>query len=123
MNERAPERPSGGWVAWWYLLLGTALLSGAVTVAWTHLRADGLTVAAAGGLVGLLAGAAAVDDRGAPGLGAIEGEGDGSLALWRRAHEAFFARECARIGRTRPGRARRGGRWCECWVLLSVCER
>jgi len=60
VNERAPERPSGGWVAWWYLLLGTALLSGAVTVAWTHLRADGLTVAAAGGLVGLLAGAAAV---------------------------------------------------------------
>ena len=59
MNERAPERPSGGWVAWWYLLLGTALLSGAVTVAWTHLRADGLTVVAAGGLVGLLAGAAA----------------------------------------------------------------
>jgi uncharacterized protein YhfF len=31
---------------------------------------------------------------------AIEGEGDGSLDFWRRAHEAFFARECARIGRT-----------------------
>lgn len=31
---------------------------------------------------------------------AIEGEGDGSLAYWRQAHEAFFARECARIGRT-----------------------
>lgn len=30
---------------------------------------------------------------------AVEGEGDGSLAFWRRAHEAFFARECARIGR------------------------
>ncbi|MBQ0958202.1 ASCH domain-containing protein [Ideonella sp. 4Y11] len=31
---------------------------------------------------------------------AIEGEGDGSLAFWRQAHEAFFGRECARIGRT-----------------------
>lgn len=31
---------------------------------------------------------------------ATEGEGDGSLAFWRRAHEAFFARECERIGRT-----------------------
>ncbi|MBQ0931811.1 ASCH domain-containing protein [Ideonella sp. 4Y16] len=31
---------------------------------------------------------------------AIEGEGDGSLAFWRQAHQAFFARECARIGRT-----------------------
>lgn len=31
---------------------------------------------------------------------AIEGEGDGSLAYWRQAHESFFARECARIGRT-----------------------
>lgn len=30
---------------------------------------------------------------------ATEGEGDGSLAFWRRAHEAFFGRECARIGR------------------------
>jgi uncharacterized protein YhfF len=38
----------------------------------------------------------AVDER----YAAIEGEGDGSLAFWRRAHEAFFARECARIGRT-----------------------
>jgi uncharacterized protein YhfF len=28
-----------------------------------------------------------------------EGEGDGSLAYWRRAHEAFFGRECKRIGR------------------------
>ncbi len=30
---------------------------------------------------------------------AIEGGGDGSLAYWRNAHWAFFARECARIGR------------------------
>lgn len=28
-----------------------------------------------------------------------EGEGDGSLAYWMRAHEAFFGRECRRIGR------------------------
>ena len=28
-----------------------------------------------------------------------EGEGDGSLKYWRRAHEAFFGRECTRIGR------------------------
>ena len=27
---------------------------------------------------------------------AIEGEGDGSLAYWRRAHWAYFRRECAR---------------------------
>jgi uncharacterized protein YhfF len=30
---------------------------------------------------------------------AVEGEGDGSLAYWRRVHEAFFGRECARLGR------------------------
>ena len=30
---------------------------------------------------------------------AIEGEGDGSLDYWRRTHEAFFSRECKRIGR------------------------
>lgn len=36
-----------------------------------------------------------VDER----YAAIEGEGDGSLAFWRQAHEGFFARECARIGR------------------------
>lgn len=30
---------------------------------------------------------------------AIEGEGDGSLAYWREGHWAFFARECAKIGR------------------------
>jgi uncharacterized protein YhfF len=30
---------------------------------------------------------------------AIEGEGDGSLAFWRRAHEQYFSRECSRIGR------------------------
>ena len=30
---------------------------------------------------------------------AIEGEGDGSLAYWRRAHWAFFSRECRRLRR------------------------
>jgi uncharacterized protein YhfF len=30
---------------------------------------------------------------------ATEGEGDGSLAYWQRAHQAFFERECQRIGR------------------------
>lgn len=30
---------------------------------------------------------------------ATEGEGDGSLEYWRKAHWAFFSRECARIGR------------------------
>ncbi|MCZ4312089.1 ASCH domain-containing protein [Comamonadaceae bacterium G21597-S1] len=31
---------------------------------------------------------------------ATEGEGDGSLAYWRRVHTAYFGRECARIGRS-----------------------
>jgi uncharacterized protein YhfF len=31
---------------------------------------------------------------------ASEGEGDRSLAYWRKAHWAFFSRECAEIGRT-----------------------
>lgn len=31
---------------------------------------------------------------------AAEGEGDGSLGYWRNAHWPYFARECARIGRT-----------------------
>jgi uncharacterized protein YhfF len=30
---------------------------------------------------------------------ATEGEGDGSLAYWRRAHTAFFDRECQRLRR------------------------
>ena len=30
---------------------------------------------------------------------ATEGEGDGSLTYWRRAHWAYFGRECQRIGR------------------------
>lgn len=30
---------------------------------------------------------------------ALEGEGDGSLEYWRKAHWAFFSRECQRIGR------------------------
>ena len=29
---------------------------------------------------------------------AVEGEGDGSLEYWRRAHWAYFGRECARLG-------------------------
>ncbi|MEQ1516837.1 MAG: ASCH domain-containing protein [Usitatibacteraceae bacterium] len=29
---------------------------------------------------------------------AIEGEGDGTLSFWKRAHQEFFARDCARIG-------------------------
>jgi uncharacterized protein YhfF len=33
------------------------------------------------------------------GFAAIEGEGDGSLEYWRRAHWAYFGRECARLGR------------------------
>jgi uncharacterized protein YhfF len=34
---------------------------------------------------------------------ATEGEGDGSLEDWRRGHTEFFARECARLGRTPSG--------------------
>jgi len=34
-----------------------------------------------------------------PEFAATEGEGDGSLAFWRRAHTAFFGRECARLGK------------------------
>ena len=30
---------------------------------------------------------------------AIEGEGDGSVEYWRKAHWEFFSRECRRIGR------------------------
>lgn len=30
---------------------------------------------------------------------AIEGEGDGSLEHWRRAHWNFFSRECKRVGK------------------------
>ncbi|WP_284615397.1 ASCH domain-containing protein [Aquabacterium humicola] len=40
-----------------------------------------------------------------------EGEGDGSLAFWRREHAAYFARECERIGRTPDAR------------MPVVCER
>jgi len=36
------------------------------------------------------------------GFAAREGEGDGSLEHWRKAHWAFFSRECRRIGRV-PG--------------------
>lgn len=30
---------------------------------------------------------------------ALEGEGDGSLAFWQESHQAYFTRECERIGR------------------------
>lgn len=40
-----------------------------------------------------------------------EGEGDGSLEYWRRAHWAYFGRECVRIGRE-PSQ-----------VMPVVCER
>lgn len=42
---------------------------------------------------------------------ATEGEGDGSLAYWRRAHEAYFGRECKRINRAPEPR------------MPVVCER
>ena len=42
---------------------------------------------------------------------ATEGEGDGSLGYWRAAHTAYFARECARLGRTPEPR------------MPVVCER
>ena len=42
---------------------------------------------------------------------AVEGEGDASLDYWRRAHEAFFARECKRIGRNPSAR------------MPVICER
>jgi uncharacterized protein YhfF len=42
---------------------------------------------------------------------ATEGEGDASLAYWRRTHEAFFGRECRRIGRVPDPR------------MPVVCER
>jgi uncharacterized protein YhfF len=35
-----------------------------------------------------------------PEFAAREGEGDGSLEYWRRAHWSYFTRECERIGRT-----------------------
>ena len=42
---------------------------------------------------------------------AAEGEGDGSLEYWRRAHWAYFGRECERIGR-KP-----------CHTMPVACER
>ena len=38
-------------------------------------------------------------DRVTAAYAAVEGEGDGSLAHWRRAHWSFFTRECHRISR------------------------
>jgi uncharacterized protein YhfF len=35
---------------------------------------------------------------------AVEGEGDGSLAYWRRAHEEYFADVCRRLGGSFDGR-------------------
>jgi uncharacterized protein YhfF len=34
---------------------------------------------------------------------ATEGEGDGSLAYWRRGHTEYLTRECARLGRVFTG--------------------
>ena len=42
---------------------------------------------------------------------ATEGEGDGSLAYWRRGHQEYFTRECTRIGRAFTG------------VMPVACER
>lgn len=42
---------------------------------------------------------------------AVEGEGDGSLAFWRKAHTAYFGRECQRLGRSPEPR------------MPVVCER
>jgi uncharacterized protein YhfF len=42
---------------------------------------------------------------------ATEGEGDGSLRYWQKAHWAYFGRECARIGRVPDAR------------MPVVCER
>lgn len=41
----------------------------------------------------------------------VEGEGDGSLEYWLRAHTSYFGRECQRIGRTPDPR------------MPVVCER
>ncbi len=41
-------------------------------------------------------------DRVTAAYAAVEGEGDGSLAHWRRVHWSFFTRECHRIARE-PG--------------------
>ena len=45
-----------------------------------------------------------------PEFAATEGEGDGSLEYWRSGHWAYFARECARIGKTPNAK------------MLVVCE-
>lgn len=50
----------GGWVAWWYLLLGLALFPAATAQAWSHLRVEGLTPVAVAALVGAVAGLAAL---------------------------------------------------------------
>ena len=39
-------------------------------------------------------------DRVPASFAAAEGEGDGSLDFWRRAHRAYFGRECARLGKS-----------------------
>jgi uncharacterized protein YhfF len=52
----------------------------------------------------------AFEDVGAA-FAAAEGEGDGSLEFWRRAHWNYFGRVCARLGRERSPR------------MPVVCER
>ena len=42
---------------------------------------------------------------------ATEGEGDGSLEYWRRAHWLYFGRECARLGKEPTA------------SMMVVCER
>ena len=51
---------------------------------------------------------------------ALEGEGDGSLEYWRKAHWAYFARECSRIGRA-PSESMPVV--CSIFRLLSVLPR
>lgn len=58
-NPAPTDRP-GRWMSWWYVVLGLGLAPGGATLAWAHLRAEGLTVTSVGGLVGLAAGATAL---------------------------------------------------------------
>lgn len=50
---------------------------------------------------------------------AVEGEGDGSLDYWRKAHWPYFTRECARIGREPD---RRMPVVCERFAVVSVAR-
>lgn len=51
---------------------------------------------------------------------ALEGEGDGSLDHWQRAHWAFFSRECARLGQE-PDRSMKVV--CSAFELLQILPR